>query len=251
MNPDNIKKLLNQVSKNKLSPEQALQKLKQLPYEDLEFARLDHHRQLRSGIPEVVFCPGKSLPQLKSILKKLCSTGQDVLATRMSEDVFKKLKSSLPGKVRYHQQAHMLVFQKKPPTCRGKVAVVTAGTSDIPVALEATVTLETLGSGVEQIFDVGVAGLHRLLDKLETLRSSRVIIAVAGMEGALVSVIGGLVDQPVIGVPTSVGYGASFEGVTPLLAMLNSCSPGIGVVNIDNGFGAACLAHKINLLGES
>lgn len=251
MNPEDIKKLLDQVSRGKVSPEKAFQNLKNLPYEDLDFARLDHHRELRSGIPEVVFCEGKSIPQLKTILKKLCASGQDVLATRMNEDVFKKLKATLPSKARYHRQARILVVKKKRSAYQGKVAVVTAGTSDIPVAEEAAVTLETLGSGVERVFDVGVAGLHRLLAKLETLRKCRVIIAVAGMEGALVSVLGGLVEQPVIGVPTSIGYGASFEGLAPLLTMLNSCSTGIGVVNIDNGFGAACLAHKINLLGES
>ncbi len=250
MKTEDIESLLKQVSRGKVSPEQALQKLKNLPYENLGFAKLDHHRSLRSGIPEVVFCEGKSLPQLKKIFKTLISNEQDILATRMIEDCYKKLKASLPSKAKYHKEARILTVQKKKLKPAGKVAVVTAGTSDIPVAEEAAVTLETLGSAVERVFDVGVAGLHRLLDKLETIREARVIVAVAGMEGALVSVISGLVEQPVIGVPTSVGYGASFEGLSPLLTMLNSCSPGIGVVNIDNGFGAACLAHKINLLGD-
>ncbi len=249
MKPEEIKKLLDQVAKGKVSPGKALESLKNLPFEDINFARLDHHRELRSGIPEVVYCEGKSVQQLKAILKKLCASNQNVLATRLDEEVYKKLKTSLPNKAQFHKEARLLVFKKKNVALQGKVAIVTAGTSDIPIAEEAAITLETLGSGVERIFDVGVAGLHRLLAKLETLRKCRVIIAVAGMEGALVSVLGGLVEQPVIGVPTSVGYGASFEGLAPLLTMLNSCSTGIGVVNIDNGFGAACLAHKINLLG--
>ncbi|QPJ63418.1 MAG: nickel pincer cofactor biosynthesis protein LarB [Candidatus Nitronauta litoralis] len=251
MKPEEIKNLLDQVARGKVSPDKALDSLKNLPFEDISFARLDHHRELRSGIPEVVYCEGKSVQQLKTILKKLCASGQNVLATRLDEEVYKKLKSSLPSKAQFHKQARLLVLKKKKVVPRGKVAVVTAGTSDIPIAEEAAITLETLGTEVERVFDVGVAGLHRLLAKLETLRKCRVIIAVAGMEGALVSVLGGLVEQPVIGVPTSVGYGASFEGLAPLLTMLNSCSTGIGVVNIDNGFGAACLAHKINLLGES
>lgn len=249
MKPEEIKKLLDRVAEGKVSPDKALDNLKNLPFEDINFARLDHHRELRSGIPEVVYCEGKSVQQLKTILKKLCASEQNVLATRLDEMVYKKLKTSLPKKAQFHKEARLLVLRKNKVALQGKVAIVTAGTSDIPIAEEAAITLETLGSGVERIFDVGVAGLHRLLAKLETLRKCRVIIAVAGMEGALVSVLGGLVEQPVIGVPTSIGYGASFEGLAPLLTMLNSCSTGIGVVNIDNGFGAACLAHKINLLG--
>ncbi len=251
MRSEDIKKLLEQTASGKLTVENALEKLKVLPFEDLDFARVDHHRALRSGIPEVIYCQSKTPEQIRSILKSLMKSSSDVLATRLDETVYTKLKKHLPAKARYHASARVLVIQKKKMTLRGNVTVVTAGTSDIPVAEEAAVTLETFGSGVTRIYDVGVAGLHRLLDHLDTLRASRVVLAVAGMEGALVSVLGGLLEQPVIGVPTSVGYGTAFGGVAPLLTMLNSCSTGIGVVNIDNGFGAACLAHKINLLGES
>ncbi|MCA9482337.1 MAG: nickel pincer cofactor biosynthesis protein LarB [Nitrospina sp.] len=249
MQPEDIKAILQQTAKGSLKVEDALKKLKDLPFENLDFARIDHHRTLRSGIPEVVYCQSKTPQQIQSILKSLIKSGADVLATRLGEDVYKKIRKHLPAKARYHEAARVLVIQKRKKKPEGNVCVVTAGTSDIPVAEEAAVTLETFGSRVTRINDVGVAGLHRLLNRLDTLRESRVVLAVAGMEGALVSVLGGLLEQPVIGVPTSVGYGTAFGGVAPLLTMLNSCSTGIGVVNIDNGFGAACLAHKINRLG--
>jgi len=251
MNPDRLKRLLKEVATGKTSPDKALEKLKTLPFEDLDFARLDHHRSLRSGLPEVVYCEGKSVKQIGQIIQRLAQAGSDVLATRMSEDLYKKLKKDLPARAVYHAQARALVIQKNKKPKKGRIAVVTAGTSDLPVAEEAAVTAETLGNRVDRIFDVGVAGLHRLLEHLETLRSARVVIVVAGMDGALVSVTGGLLERPVIGVPTSVGYGAAFAGLSPLLTMLNSCAAGVGVVNIDNGFGAACLAHKINQLGET
>lgn len=251
MQPEDIKSILEQTAKGKLKVEEALKKLKDLPFENLDFARIDHHRTLRSGIPEVVYCQSKTPEQIQCILKSLTKSGADVLATRLEDAVYRKIKKSIPAKARYNEAARVLVIQKKKKVLTGNVCVVTAGTSDIPVAEEAALTLEAFGSRVTRINDVGVAGLHRLLDRLDTLRKSRVVVAVAGMEGALVSVLGGLLEQPVIGVPTSVGYGTAFGGVAPLLTMLNSCSTGIGVVNIDNGFGAACLAHKINMLGAA
>ncbi|PIQ95297.1 MAG: 1-(5-phosphoribosyl)-5-amino-4-imidazole-carboxylate carboxylase [Nitrospinae bacterium CG11_big_fil_rev_8_21_14_0_20_56_8] len=251
MNSDRLKHLLQSLYDRKMQPAQVMEALKHLPYENLEFANIDHHRSLRSGVPEVIYCEGKSVKQLGSIIKQMCKAGSDVLATRMSQDVYLKLKKSVPRGAVYNELARTLVIQKprkvKP---LGQICVVSAGTSDIPVAEEAVVTAEVLGSRVEKIFDVGVAGIHRLLDKLEQLRRARVLIVVAGMDGALASVVGGLLDSPVIAVPTSIGYGASFGGIAPLLTMLNSCAAGIGTVNIDNGFGAGCLAHKINRMGE-
>lgn len=251
MNPDNLQKLLNDLYAQKVQPSAVLEQLKTLPFEDLGFAHLDHHRPLRSGMAEVIYCEGKTASQIAQIIKKQLKAGCDILATRLARETYQKLKKDLPAKAVYNAEGRVLSIRKNARKKRmGQIVIVTAGTSDIPVAEEALATAELFGSKVDKIFDVGVAGIHRLLDKVERLRKARVIVVVAGMEGALVSVVGGLVDCPVIGVPTSVGYGASFGGVAALLTMLNSCAAGVGTVNIDNGFGAGCLAHRINLMGE-
>ena len=251
MNQEDIKKLLKNVHARRVTPEAAFARLKTLPYEDLGFANIDHHRSIRSGFPEAIYCEGKTAGQLVAIIKKISSSGSDVLGTRLSPEAYKAIKKQIPAKAVYYPTARVLVYQKgKKRGKKGLINIVAAGTSDIPVAEEAAVTAETLGSRVERIFDVGVAGIHRLLDKIDRLGASRVVITVAGMDGALASVVGGLVDQPIIAVPTSIGYGASFHGLAPLLTMLNSCAVGVATVNIDNGFGAGCIAHRINLLGE-
>jgi NCAIR mutase (PurE)-related protein len=251
MNEDKIKSLLNEVHEKKLTPEEAFGQLKNLPYESLEFARIDHHRSIRTGMPEVVYCEGKTPDQLIEIINKISDSRSNVLATRLFKNIYDGIKIKLPSNAIYNEVSRTLTVSiEDKNTPMGLINIVTAGTSDIAVAEEAAVTAEILGSKVEKIFDVGVAGIHRLFDKLVDLRSCRVVIVVAGMDGALASVVGGLVDQPIIAVPTSVGYGAAFNGLAPLLTMLNSCSPGIATVNIDNGFGAGCIAHKINLLGE-
>jgi pyridinium-3,5-biscarboxylic acid mononucleotide synthase len=252
MNQSELKKLLTDLSKNKLSPNDAMKQLQNLPYENIDFAKIDHHRELRNGSPEVIFSKGKSVPQIKKIIQRLRKANSNILATKLSADVYKKLKTFLPKNAGYNEQAQTLVIRNKNPVqSKGLITIITAGTSDIPIAEEASETAQLMGSQVETIFDVGVAGLHRLLDSIEQIRKARVLIVVAGMEGALASVVGGLVDQPIIAVPTSIGYGSSFGGISALLTMLNSCSTGIAVVNIDNGFGAGCMAHRINLLGET
>ena len=251
MNPKYLKKLLNDLALGKMDPESAFEKIKTLPYENLEFARIDHHRSLRSGSPETIFCAGKSPDQIVKIVTKIHQAGNDVLGTRLEEDIFKKIKKHLPGKAEYNSLGRALTIRcdkKFKPI--GNILIASAGTSDISVAEEAGLTAEFFGSRVERIYDVGVAGIHRLLDQLDKLRQARVLVAVAGMDGALPSVIGGLVEKPVIAVPTSIGYGASYGGLSALLTMLNSCAPGVAVVNIDNGFGAGILAHKINLPHE-
>ncbi len=251
MNQENLKKLLKDLYDRKCTPQKVFELLKTLPYEDLEFARIDHHRPLRGGMPEVIYCEGKSPDQLIRIVRSMARAGTDILATKLTEAIYQKIRKRLPARAVYNDRARALVIRKKKPVrLAGRVVIVTAGTSDIPVAEEAAVTADLLGSRVDKLFDVGVAGIHRLLHNLIPLRGGRVIVAVAGMDGALASVVGGLVDKPVIAVPTSVGYGASFQGVSALLTMLNSCAPGVATVNIDNGFGAGCLAHQINLLGE-
>jgi NCAIR mutase (PurE)-related protein len=252
MNQNELKKLLTDLSKNKLSPNDAMKQLQNLPYENIDFAKIDHHRELRNGSPEVIFCPGKSVPQIKKIIQSLRKAGSNILATKLTGDAYKKLKTSLPQNAEYNEQGQTLAIRnKKPAQSKGLITIITAGTSDIPIAEEAAATARLMGSQVETIFDVGVAGLHRLLDNMEQINKARVLIVVAGMEGALTSVVGGLVAQPIISVPTSIGYGASFGGISALLTMLNSCATGIAVVNIDNGFGAGCMAHRINLLGET
>ncbi len=251
MNQESLKKILSKLHQQKITPESAYELLQKLPFENLNFAHLDHHRSIRNGMPEVIYCEGKTTDQIISIIKSFNKTKQDILATRLSPKMFKSIKNRIPKKAQYDSLGKTLTIKKKKKSKKvGEILILTAGTSDIPVALEASVTADLLGSKVETIFDVGVAGIHRLFDKFDLIRKAKVIIVVAGMDGALLSVVGGLVDKPVIGVPTSIGYGASFEGLAPLLTMLNSCSSGVGTVNIDNGFGAACLAHKINLLGE-
>ncbi len=251
MNPKDLKKLLNDLHEQKLTPQQAIKKLEILPFEDLEFAKIDHHRELRSGMPEVIYCQGKTVAQIKKIIQSMNRAGHSVLATKLSKETFRKLKSFLPKISEYNETAQTLVIEKiKSKKKSGLITIITAGTSDIPIAEEASVTARILGSDTETLFDVGVAGIHRLFNNLEQIRKARVVIVVAGMEGALASVVGGLVDKPIIAVPTSIGYGTSFGGVSALLTMLNSCATGIAVVNIDNGFGAGCMAHRINILGE-
>ena len=251
MNQNDLKFILNNLYKNKLSPDDALKQLKSFSYENMGFAKIDHNREARSGLPEVIYSKGKSVTQIKKIIASLSKAKSDILATKLSADAYKSLKPSLPKKAIYNKQGQILIIRnKKLIAKKGLITIVTAGTSDIPIAQEAVTTADLLGSRVETIFDVGVAGLHRLLDNIKKIEKARVIIVVAGMEGALASVIGGLVSQPIIAVPTSVGYGTSFGGVSALLTMLNSCATGMAVVNIDNGFGAGCMAHRINLLGE-
>lgn len=250
MKPSDISKLLHGVQSGKIDVKTALDRLKHLPFEDVSYAHIDHHRHLRHGMPEVIYCEGKTLEQVAGIAGRMLKAGSDILATRASEPVYKALRK-LDRRAVYHTASRSIVIQnkRKNPT-NGIVLVLTAGTSDIPVAEEAAVTAGMLGSTVQTVYDVGVAGIHRVLSKWETLDSARVIVVVAGMDGALPSVVGGLVDKPVIAVPTSVGYGAGFQGLAPLLTMLNSCASGVAVMNIDNGFGAGVLAHRINLLGE-
>ena len=251
MNQNDLKFILNNLYKNKLSPEDALKQLKSFSYENMGFAKIDHNREIRSGLPEVIYSKGKSVVQIKKIIASLSKAKSDILATKLSADAYKSLKPSLPKKAIYNKQGQILIIRnKKLIAKKGLITIVTGGTSDIPIAQEAVITADLLGSRVETIFDVGVAGLHRLLDNIKKIEKARVIIVVAGMEGALASVVGGLVSQPIIAVPTSVGYGTSFGGVSALLTMLNSCATGMAVVNIDNGFGAGCMAHRINLLGE-
>lgn len=242
-----LKDLLTGVQSQEVSIEQALERLRGFPYEDIDFARLDSHRSLRKGFPEVVFCPGKTTDQIVKIVQRIRSRDGRVLAARAEPAVFEAVKALEPD-AEYFQAARMILAGGPAPSSgRGTVLVVTGGTADIPVAEEAAVTAFALGSTVERLFDVGVAGIHRLFDNREKLFSANVLIVIAGMEGALAGVVSGLVDRPVVAVPTSIGYGANFGGLSALLTMLNSCSPGIATVNIDNGFGAGYLAHLINL----
>ena len=251
MNRESLLKLIQDLYDKIIEPQEAYERLKNLPYEDLGFAQVDHHRSLRNGMPEVIYCEGKTPDQILILIRKMDQAETDILATRLSPDMYRQIQSGLPSQAHYNPEGRTLILQRKPPQKKaGHILVLTAGTSDIPIAEEAVATAELLGSRVETVYDVGVAGIHRLLDKMDRLREARVIIVVAGMDGALVSVVGGLVECPVIAVPTRIGYGASFEGLAALLTMLNSCAPGVSVVNIENGFGAGCLAHRINLLGE-
>lgn len=249
MNAEQLKALLTQVQNDDTSVEDALEQLKELPYHDLEYAKVDYHRELRNGFPEVIYSPGKSLDQIRGIVTDmLARTTGNILASRASEEVYEAIRELTPDAV-YYKEARSVVVKREPyRVSEGTIAVVSAGTSDIPVAEEAAVTAEVMGNQVKRLYDVGVAGIHRLLDNVDVINHARVIIVVAGMEGALASVVGGLTDKPVVAVPTSIGYGANFGGVSALLGMLTSCAGGIGVVNIDNGFGAACLASKINQL---
>ncbi|MEN2774457.1 nickel pincer cofactor biosynthesis protein LarB [Acetivibrio clariflavus] len=246
MDSESLKKILENVRSGKLSVDEALAELKNLPFEDLGFAKVDHHRNIRNGYPEVIYCEGKTLEQIKRIVEKLMQKNNNIMATRASVEVYESIRQITDDAV-YYEDARIVVVKKRDIGKSSKmIAVVTAGTSDIPVAEEAAVTCETMGQWVERVYDVGVAGIHRLFAKVDVIMKANVIIVVAGMEGALASVVSGLVDRPVIAVPTSVGYGANFGGLSALLTMLNSCAAGIGVVNIDNGFGAGFLATLIN-----
>jgi NCAIR mutase (PurE)-related protein len=243
-----LEDILEKVAKGTLSPRKAFQKLKDYPYQDLGFAKVDHHREVRKGFPEIIFGQGKTEEQILRIAKEISKRGNSLLITRVGPEVYRKIRQKIPG-CRYNPLGKTITLKKKRPgPGHGKIVIMTAGTSDIPVAEEAFVTCEMLGNEAERVYDVGVAGLHRLFGEMEKVREARLIIAVAGMEGALPSVLAGLVKAPIIAVPTSVGYGASLGGVSALLAMLNSCPGGVAVVNIDNGFGAAYLASLINHL---
>lgn len=250
MEQDRILKLLNSVKSGEVSPQDALLHLRMEPFEELGYAKVDHHRELRHGIPEVIFGAGKTVEQIEGIVASLQKRGNDaVLITRLTAERADELKARIP--VVYDPVSRIAIYgKKKEPRGSGVIAVATGGTSDIPVAEEAAVTAETFGNRVERLYDVGVAGLHRVLSKMDIFMTARVVVAVAGMEGALATVIGGLVSCPVIAVPTSIGYGANFGGVSALLSMLNSCAGNVSVVNIDNGFGAGYLSSLINQIGE-
>lgn len=246
MTRNEIEKLLIDVKNGEKSTEEALELLKNFPYTDLGFARLDNHREMRTGYPEIVYCAGKTIEQVVAIFLSMSERQNNLIGTRADEMMFNAVRNIIPDAVYYNVARIISVQKKKPARPATSIAVITAGTSDIPVAEEAAVTAELLGNEVVRIYDAGVAGIHRLVDKLPDIRKSRVAIVIAGMEGALASVVGGLVSIPVIAVPTSVGYGASFGGISALLAMLTSCSSGVTVVNIDNGFGAGFSASMIN-----
>ncbi len=244
MNSARIKSILKSVQSGKIGIEGALDALKHLPFEDLSFAKVDHHRYIRQGIPEVVFARGKREEDIISIARSVFERSGKLLITKASKDIYSKLGMK---SAKFHPLSGAISAGAQVKK-RGHVLILSAGTSDIPVAEEAAVTASFLGSKTETVYDVGIAGIHRLMDSKRSLLSARAIIVVAGMEGALPSVVGGLVDKPIVAVPTSVGYGTNLGGLTALFAMLNSCVPGIAVMNIDNGFGAGCLAHKINIL---
>jgi NCAIR mutase (PurE)-related protein len=249
MTPGEIRALLEGVRDGSVAPDRAearlLEQLRSQPFEDLGFAKVDHHRAVRQGFPEVILGLGKTPEQIAAIAARIAGRGAPLLVTRASADAFAAVRATVPG-VEYHETARAITLGKAVPRGKGTIALCSAGTSDLPVAEEAAVTAEALGNEVDRMYDVGVAGIHRVLAQRDRLASARVIIVVAGMEGALPSVIGGLVDRPVIAVPTSVGYGASFGGIAALLGMLNSCANGVAVVNIDNGFGAGAMASLIN-----
>ena len=250
MDKAHLTKLMEQVASGETKPEAAVEALKELPFEDLGFANIDHHRKLRTGYPEAVFCQGKTPDQIAAIMKELARVNDNIIGTRATERDFEAVREVLP-EAEFYPEARMIVLMKDTlPKREGTIAVVTAGTADIPVAEEAAITAQCLGNQVDRIYDVGVAGIHRLFAKLDRIRSASVVIVVAGMEGALASVVGGLVERPVIAVPTSIGYGANLGGMSALLSMLNSCANGVGIVNIDNGFGAAYLASNINRIQE-
>lgn len=242
MNEERLRALLTDLEAGRTSVEEALSRLRHLPFEDLQYAKVDHHRSLRTGFPEVVFCQNKRPEQVVGIMRALVQSAEVVLGTRADETRYEAVRAEFPQAV-YHEAARVIQIGQPAEMCHaGPCLVISAGTSDIPVAEEAAVVVEAAGCQAERIYDVGVAGLHRLLEHRERLAAAQVIIVVAGMEGALASVVGGLVRQPVIAVPTSVGYGASFGGLAALLSMLNSCATGVVVVNIDNGFGAGYFA---------
>jgi NCAIR mutase (PurE)-related protein len=250
MNPDALKSLLELVQSGQTSVEEAIRQMQHMPFESLEFAHLDHHRAIRRGFPEVIFCQGKSEHQVATIFDRLAAGGGNVLATRATRAQFEAVAAVCPRAV-YEEAARCVTLkQQTGAKAPGLIALVTAGTSDIPVIEEARVTCEMMNQPTQTLCDVGVAGIHRLLAKMQILREARVIVVAAGMEGALPSVVAGLVEAPVIAVPTSVGYGANLQGIAPLLTMLNSCASGVAVVNIDNGFAAGYMASVINRLGQ-
>jgi len=248
LNSESIRKLLEEVRAGKLSPDEGVERLRHLPFEDLGFAKVDHHRALRAGMPEVVFGPGKTPAQVAAIFRRLAKHGNNVLATRATEEQFSAVRKISRG-AKFEASARAIVLRRdRKRYGKGLITVISAGTSDIPVAEEAAVTADVMGNQVERIYDVGVAGIHRLLAHREAISRSRVAIVCAGMEGALPSVVGGMIGIPVIAVPTSVGYGAAFQGLAALLGMMNSCASNVTVVNIDNGFGAGYVASLINRL---
>ena len=247
MDTEKLKILLEQVKDGNVSVADALQSLRILPFEDLGFSKVDHHRQLRTGFPEVIFCEGKTVAHVKQISERILAAGHPLLATRATPDMYEAVKE-IASEARYNDLGRTITVAQSEDAGASGILVVSAGTSDLPVAEEAAETAQMMGNQPERLYDVGVAGLHRLISNHEKLLTARVIIVVAGMEGALPSVVGGLVDCPVIAVPTSIGYGASFGGLAALLGMLNSCASGVTVVNIDNGFGAGYSASLINRL---
>lgn len=248
MNKDEIKSLLEAVKENKLDIEDAIGKLEDLPFKDLGFAKIDNHREIRVGYPEVIYCEGKTIEQVSDIVKFMLTKSNNILGTRATEEMYNAVKE-ICKEAEYNKLGRTITIKKREqPLTDNYIAIVAAGTSDLPVVEEAYETAKILGNKVEKITDVGVAGIHRLFSRLDIIRGARVVIVIAGMEGALASVIGGLVDKPIIAVPTSVGYGANFGGIAALLSMLNSCASGVSVVNIDNGFGAAYNASIINKL---
>ncbi|ALB48100.1 MULTISPECIES: nickel pincer cofactor biosynthesis protein LarB [Clostridium] len=248
MNKEEIKELLESVKDNKLNVDEALEKLEDLPFKDLGFAKIDNHREIRVGYPEVIYCEGKTVEQVRDIVKFMLTKNNNILGTRANEEMYNAVKE-ICKEAKYNKLGRTITIRKnEQPLTENYIAIVAAGTSDLPVVEEAFETASILGNRVEKITDVGVAGIHRLFSKLDVIRGAKVVIVIAGMEGALASVVGGLVDKPVIAVPTSVGYGANFGGIAALLSMLNSCASGVSVVNIDNGFGAAYNASIINKL---
>lgn len=248
MEEEKVRSILENIRDGRMGIDEGITLLREVHYLDVGCAKIDTHRESRVGYPEVIFCPGKTTEQVKTIFQAMMAGVSNILATRASEEIFLEIKGLCPDAV-YHPLARAVTVKKKEVEApAGYIAIVTAGTSDIPVAEEAAVTAEVFGNRVERIVDVGVAGIHRLFDNMETIKGARVVIVVAGMEGALPSIIGGLINKPIIAVPTSVGYGASFKGLAALLAMLNSCAGGICVVNIDNGYGAGYMASMINRL---
>lgn len=250
MKREEIENILQQFKSGQIDLKEALERLKHFPYEEMGFAKIDSQRHLRKGFPEVIFCLGKTLEQISKITKRIKEIKGKIIATRASLEVYQTIKEIIP-EVTYFKEARIVAVKEEEKKVSSKyILVVSGGTADIPVAEEAAVIAELMGNKVERLYDVGVAGLHRLLDNSKKLLAANVLIVVAGMEGALPSVIGGLVDKPIIAVPTSIGYGASFKGLAALLTMLNSCAPGLAVVNIDNGFGAGYMASLINQLNE-
>ncbi len=247
MSPESLRRLLESLQRGEVTTEEVLDRVKAMTFEDVGFAKIDHHRRIRSGYPEVVYGEGKTPEQVAEIFSRLARENANVLCTRANRPIAEAVRERVP-EARYHELCRLVELRRDPSPPVGAVAVAAAGTSDLPVAEEAAISLEVFGSRVERLYDVGVAGIHRLFAHGDVLQRVNCVVAVAGMEGALPSVIAGLVDVPVIAVPTSVGYGASFGGITALLAMLNSCASGISVVNIDNGFGAAYQADMINKL---